>query len=285
MSFTNIEDILAASSPLGVFSPQSAISVNPSNVVVSTTPDSSPAPAWSASPGPAPDVSPSPQSSQSLTALLIILIAIGFAILLALIVLIIRFRKFIKLAIVHASEPKPIFYFHSSEYILAIAIHGRFNVTLSSLLISKEYLLAMTCSLLEYIIELVLLPELKEYWWVSNTGLVLTVIGEIIRKSAVLTAGRSFTHMIRIRRDDQKELVTHGIYRFIRHPGYCGFFIWAIGIQLMLCNPSCTVGFVLVLWHFFSERIHYEEYYLRKFFGSQYVEYSRRVRSGLPFVK
>ncbi|XP_042485172.1 protein-S-isoprenylcysteine O-methyltransferase B-like [Macadamia integrifolia] len=176
-------------------------------------------------------------------------------------------------------------FFHSSEYILAIAIHGRFNITLSSLLISNQYMLAMACSLLEYIIELVLLPGLKEYWWVSNTGFVLMVIGEVIRKSGILTAGRAFTHMIRIRREDHKNLVTHGIYGSIRHPGYCGFFIWATGTQVMLCNPFCTVGFILVLWRFFSERINFEEHYLRKFFGSQYVEYSRRVPSGLPFVK
>ena len=45
--------------------------------------------------------------------------------------------------------------------------------------------------------------------------------------------------------------------RFIRHPGYCGFFIWATGSQVMLCNPICIVAFVLVTWRFFSSRIRY----------------------------
>ncbi|XP_042442200.1 probable protein-S-isoprenylcysteine O-methyltransferase [Zingiber officinale] len=178
-----------------------------------------------------------------------------------------------------------VIFFHSSEYMLAIFFHGRSNVTLSSLLISKNYVIAMTCALLEYAIESLLFPSLKEHWWVSSIGLLMVLFGEFIRKAAVLTAGQSFTHMIRRNHEDDHELITHGIYRFIRHPGYSGFFIWAAGTQVMLCNPVSTIGFITVLWRFFSTRIPYEEFFLRQFFGSQYVEYARRVPSGLPFVR
>ncbi|XP_074571961.1 putative protein-S-isoprenylcysteine O-methyltransferase [Curcuma longa] len=178
-----------------------------------------------------------------------------------------------------------VIFFHSSEYLLAIFFHGRSNVPLSSLLISKNYVIAMTCALLEYAIESLFFPSLKEHWWVSSIGLLMVLVGEFIRKAAVLTAGQSFTHMIRIYHEDDHELITHGIYRFIRHPGYCGFFIWATGTQVMLCNPVSTIGFIIILWRFFSARIRYEEFFLRQFFGSQYAEYARRVPSGLPFVR
>eukprot|EP00268_Persea_americana_P046340 TRINITY_DN4773_c1_g1_i6.p1 TRINITY_DN4773_c1_g1~~TRINITY_DN4773_c1_g1_i6.p1 ORF type:complete len:250 (-),score=20.50 TRINITY_DN4773_c1_g1_i6:748-1497(-) len=177
-----------------------------------------------------------------------------------------------------------IVFFHGTEYFLAIGIHGKPRVSSSSLLISKQYILAMVCSLLEYLVEIVLFPGLKEYWWISNIGLVMVIIGEIIRKTAILTARRAFTHNIKIYHEDHHELVTHGIYRFVRHPGYCAFFIWAPGSQMMLCNPICTVAFTLVTWRFFATRIPYEEYFLRQFFGSEYEEYSRRVPSGVPFV-
>ncbi|KAJ4830633.1 hypothetical protein Tsubulata_036745 [Turnera subulata] len=176
-------------------------------------------------------------------------------------------------------------FFHVSEYILAMAFHGRANVTLSSLLISKSYIIAMMSSLLEYVVEIVWFPGLKEYWWVSNLGLVMVVIGEIIRKMAIITAGRAFTHLIKIYHEDHHSLITHGVYRFFRHPGYCGFFIWAVGTQIMLCNPISTVGFAVVVWRFFHQRIPYEEFFLRQFFGSQYEEYARRTPSGVPFVK
>ncbi|KAE8023014.1 hypothetical protein FH972_008770 [Carpinus fangiana] len=177
-----------------------------------------------------------------------------------------------------------ILFFHGSEYILALASHGRSNVTLNSLLISKNYLFAMIFSLLEYFIEIALVPGLKELWWVSNLGLGMVIIGEIIRKTAIITAGQAFTHLIRIRHEDHHKLITNGIYGFVRHPGYCGFFIWSVGTQIMLCNPVSTIAFVVVVWRFFAQRIPYEEYFLRQFFGSQYVEYAQRVPSGVPFV-
>ncbi|XP_074592229.1 putative protein-S-isoprenylcysteine O-methyltransferase [Curcuma longa] len=175
--------------------------------------------------------------------------------------------------------------FHSSEYMLAIFFHGQSSVTLSSLLISQHYLIAMTCALMEYAIEFHFFPSLKEHWLVSNIGLMMVLFGEFIRKAAILTAGRSFTHMIRRYYEDDHELITHGIYRFVRHPGYSGFFIWAAGTQVMLCNPVSFIGFVAVVWRFFYTRIPYEEFFLRQFFGSLYAEYARRVPSGLPFVK
>ncbi|XP_052117231.1 protein-S-isoprenylcysteine O-methyltransferase B isoform X1 [Arachis duranensis] len=177
-----------------------------------------------------------------------------------------------------------ILFFHTSEFILAIVIHGRSNVTLSSLLISAHYILAMIFSLAEYIFEIVFFPELKEYWVISNVGLAIVVIGEVIRKLAILTAGHAFTHLIRTHRHDDHRLVTHGIYGFMRHPGYSGFFIWSVGTQIMLCNPISVVAFAVVVWRFFAKRIPYEEYFLRRFFGRDYKEYAKKVGSGVPFI-
>ncbi|KAL9228335.1 hypothetical protein vseg_003927 [Gypsophila vaccaria] len=178
-----------------------------------------------------------------------------------------------------------ILFFHGSEYILAVAIHGKRNVTLSSLLITKHYMVAMLFSLLEYVVECYFCPGLKDHWWLSNLGLALVVIGEVIRKMAVLTAGRSFTHLIKVRHEEHHRLVTNGIYKYIRHPGYSGFLIWSVGTQIMLLNPVSTVAFAAVVWRFFAGRIPYEENYLKRFFGSEYGNYALRVPSGIPFVK
>ncbi|GFQ05935.1 protein-s-isoprenylcysteine o-methyltransferase b [Phtheirospermum japonicum] len=178
-----------------------------------------------------------------------------------------------------------IIFFHCSEYVLVMAIHGKNSASLKSLLISRNYVLAMICSLVEYFIEIYFFPEMKEHWLISNTGLVLVVIGEIIRKLAIITAGRSFTHLIKRYHEDHHVLITHGVYKYVRHPGYCGFFIWSVGTQIMLCNPLATVAFALVVWRFFHERIPYEEFFLRQFFGSDYEEYAGRTISGVPFIK
>ncbi|CAH8365103.1 unnamed protein product [Eruca vesicaria subsp. sativa] len=175
-------------------------------------------------------------------------------------------------------------FFHTSEYILAIAFHGAANVTLSSLLITKHYVLAMLVSLLEYLTEITLFPELKQHMWVSNFGLIMIITGETIRKTAIITAGRSFTHLIKTNHEEHHRLVTHGVYILMRHPSYCGFLIWSVGTQVMLCNPVSTVLFTVVVWRFFAQRIPYEECFLKQFFGVEYVVYAESVASGIPFV-
>ncbi|KAL7096882.1 hypothetical protein ACP275_10G108500 [Erythranthe tilingii] len=178
-----------------------------------------------------------------------------------------------------------VFFFHCSEYILAISVHGKNSVDLKSLLISQKYVFAMVCSLIEYLIEIYFFPEIKEHWLLSNTGLALVVVGEFIRKLAIITAGRSFTHLIKRFHEEHHVLVTKGVYKYIRHPSYCGFFVWSVGTQIMLCNPVSAVAFAVVVWNFFRTRIPYEEFYLRQFFGSEYEEYARRAASGIPFIR
>jgi protein-S-isoprenylcysteine O-methyltransferase len=52
--------------------------------------------------------------------------------------------------------------------------------------------------------------------------------------------------------------------------------------------PTARLVSLLLLllqsWRFFYERIQYEEWYLRKFFGADYTLYSERTHSGIPFI-
>ena len=54
--------------------------------------------------------------------------------------------------------------------------------------------------------------------------------------------------------------------------------------QVMLCNPICIAGYTLASWRFFRERIEEEEISLIHFFGDNYLEYKKKVSTGLPFI-
>lgn len=56
-------------------------------------------------------------------------------------------------------------------------------------------------------------------------------------------------------------------------------------LQLMLCNPFCLIAYSIVSWRFFRERIYEEEIYLLNFFGEDYLDYQKTVRTGLPFIE
>ncbi|EEB09792.1 protein-S isoprenylcysteine O-methyltransferase Mam4 [Schizosaccharomyces japonicus yFS275] len=115
-------------------------------------------------------------------------------------------------------------------------------------------------------------------------GLVAVVIGQALRSFAMIHAGESFSHVVATEKKQEHKLVTDGIYHYVRHPSYAGFFVWALGTQLCLRNVFSTAIFGYVLWRFFDSRIHYEEQHLTTFFGDAYKEYKSRVPSGLPGI-
>jgi protein-S-isoprenylcysteine O-methyltransferase len=177
-------------------------------------------------------------------------------------------------------------FFHMSEFLFT-ALYNHKDVSTDSFLLnhSLEYGIAALASWFEYTIEAFFVPQLKLFRLTFYTGLLLVVFGELFRKLAMYTAGRSFNHYVQEERQSDHVLVTNGVYRLVRHPSYFGWFIWSVGTQILLANPICVVVYAIASWKFFKSRITYEEFHLIKFFGKQYTDYQRRVPSGVPFVK
>ncbi|KAG5282205.1 hypothetical protein AALO_G00053430 [Alosa alosa] len=176
-------------------------------------------------------------------------------------------------------------FFHYSEYLVTAIINPR-SLSLDSFLLnhSVEYTVAAVSSWVEFIIEKLLFPDIKQLSWLSVLGLLMVICGEFLRKMAMFTAGSNFNHIVQNEKSQSHILVTSGVYAFFRHPSYVGWFYWSIGTQVMLCNPVCILGYTLASWRFFRERIEEEEISLIHFFGEDYIEYKRKVSSGLPFI-
>ncbi|XP_061758361.1 protein-S-isoprenylcysteine O-methyltransferase-like [Nerophis ophidion] len=176
-------------------------------------------------------------------------------------------------------------FFHYSEYLVTAIINPR-SLSLDSFLLnhSVEYTLAAVSSWLEFTLEMLTFPALKQLTWLSVAGLLMVLCGEALRKSAMLTAGSNFNHIVQNEKAHSHVLVTSGVYAFFRHPSYVGWFYWSVGTQVLLCNPICTLGYTIASWRFFRERIEEEEISLINFFAEDYVEYKKRVPTGLPFI-
>lgn len=138
------------------------------------------------------------------------------------------------------------------------------------------------------------------------------LIGHGVRIAAFITAGSNFSHIVETgalvlpelcvyikyclanclpavacifaERRAEHQLITSGVYGTLRHPAYFGFFWWSVGTQILLCNPLCTVAYAVASWKFFSERIRYEEAYLRQFFGASYAQYRDCTTVGVPLI-
>jgi protein-S-isoprenylcysteine O-methyltransferase len=115
-------------------------------------------------------------------------------------------------------------------------------------------------------------------------GLFLVILGQTTRSLAMIHAGKSFNHQVQSVKASNHVLITTGIYRYLRHPSYFGFFYWAIGSQIMLGNWVCLALYLVVVWRFFSKRIEREEKYLLKFFGDEYKAYRQSTKIWIPFL-
>jgi protein-S-isoprenylcysteine O-methyltransferase Ste14 len=115
----------------------------------------------------------------------------------------------------------------------------------------------------------------------SIVGLALIVIGLTIALVAAGTLRRFYSPSLVIREDHQ--LITHGIYRFTRHPIYLGVFIVCIGIPVF---TSSLYGLLTMsaLIPIFLNRIRMEERMLIEEFGDAYRTYKETTRKLIPFI-
>ena len=112
-------------------------------------------------------------------------------------------------------------------------------------------------------------------------GLTLFVTGLTISLVAVFTLRRFYSSTLVTREDHQ--LITHGIYRFTRHPIYFGVLIAIMGVPVYA--PS-LYGFLVLslLIPIFLNRIRMEEKLLTEEFGDAYRAYKETTRKLIPFV-
>ncbi|CAG8457893.1 10200_t:CDS:2 [Paraglomus brasilianum] len=170
--------------------------------------------------------------------------------------------------------------FHVLEYLLT-AMFNADKLSLDTFLINngKAYHIAFASGMIEYLIELWLFPGTKKFGFINLIGLFCIIVGQTARSLAMWHAKSNFSHQLVYYKQPDHELVTTGVYAYLRHPSYFGFYYWAIGTQMMLFNPICLTAFVRTLHYFFSERLKEEEPTLIRFFGDEYREYRKRTKT------
>ncbi|CED85456.1 ste14p [Phaffia rhodozyma] len=176
--------------------------------------------------------------------------------------------------------------FHTLEY-LVTAIWNPSKVYWGSFLLSNgmAYNVASSLVIVEYVVESYFFPSLKTVGWWTYLGLSIVVVGQSLRSLAMIQASVSFSHHVAFRKKDDHVLVKTGLYAYARHPSYMAFWWWAVGTQIMTANPIMLTLFAVLLWRWFFKRIGEEEFLLVRFFGQEYIEYRKKVTSGLPLLR
>lgn len=116
---------------------------------------------------------------------------------------------------------------------------------------------------------------------INGAGLLLFVVGIVIRRIGKRTLGRYYTYGLRTLQNH--ELIIHGIFKHVRHPISLAMIMYGIGIPLIFMS---FYGFLIMLMliPLTLYRIEIEEKMLIEKFGDQYREYMTKTNKIIPFI-
>jgi protein-S-isoprenylcysteine O-methyltransferase Ste14 len=122
------------------------------------------------------------------------------------------------------------------------------------------------------------------YYW--NTffaiGVVLILIGLIIRIQSILTLRQYFTYSVA--KVENHKLIDTGLYKSIRHPGYLGQFLIFIGISTSLSNGFSILLMLIPVTIGYIYRIKVEEKFMIEQLGENYLNYQKRTKRIIPMI-
>lgn len=116
---------------------------------------------------------------------------------------------------------------------------------------------------------------------VDLIGFMLGIFGLSLCGYAQIKMGESWR--VGIDEERRTDLVTTGLYRYIRNPTYLGLFILCAGVWLIW--PTWTIAiFVLVFYLMLEVQVRCEEEFLLKVHGENYREYLHSTKRYIPKI-
>ena len=113
-------------------------------------------------------------------------------------------------------------------------------------------------------------------------GAIMTIIGLIIRITAIMTLKKQFTYTVT--KVDNHELIENGLYKSIRHPGYLGQMIIFLGISTALSNWLSILLMIIPVIIGYIYRIMVEEKFMIEQIGQKYMDYQKRTKRLIPMI-
>jgi protein-S-isoprenylcysteine O-methyltransferase Ste14 len=118
--------------------------------------------------------------------------------------------------------------------------------------------------------------------WVRAVSLALLAVGLVVRWTAIVMLGRSFSANVAIRAEQR--VMKTGLFRWVRHPSYTGLMMTFVAAGLHTRNWVGMGMIVVPTTTALMYRIVVEEAALREAFGEEYVEYSSGTKRLVPGV-
>jgi protein-S-isoprenylcysteine O-methyltransferase Ste14 len=118
--------------------------------------------------------------------------------------------------------------------------------------------------------------------WMGWGGLVVEVLFLALFYASHRQLGRNWSVTLEIR--DGHSLVTDGLYRYVRHPMYSSFWLWAAAQALLLPNWVAGLSGLVGVGVLYFGRVGAEEALMQKVFGDEYRTYAERTGRVIPRI-
>jgi protein-S-isoprenylcysteine O-methyltransferase Ste14 len=113
-------------------------------------------------------------------------------------------------------------------------------------------------------------------------GMMCYVIGLWLFYRSHADLGKNWSITLEVR--EGHRLITHGVYRAVRHPMYSALALYSVGQALVIPNwvagPSNLIAFAVL----FALRVGAEEKMMARQFGNEYATYTARTRRLIPGI-
>jgi protein-S-isoprenylcysteine O-methyltransferase Ste14 len=116
--------------------------------------------------------------------------------------------------------------------------------------------------------------------WAGWLGVILIAGAVFVFWRAHADLGLNWSPTLEIR--EKHELITRGIYSYLRHPMYASQWLWVFAQPLLLQNWIAGFINLLVFVPFYFLRVRQEEQLMLEQFGDQYRSYMQKVGAVLP---
>lgn len=113
-------------------------------------------------------------------------------------------------------------------------------------------------------------------------GVVLLVLGSVLRRHCWRMLGPAFTGDVRVLADQQ--VVTRGAYAVLRHPSYTAGIILNTAVGIALGSWASALILAVASFAVYAYRIKVEEHALQAAIGEPYERFMRARKRLIPFV-
>jgi protein-S-isoprenylcysteine O-methyltransferase Ste14 len=118
--------------------------------------------------------------------------------------------------------------------------------------------------------------------WMGWIGAVVEICFLALFYASHRQLGRNWSVTLEIR--DNHRLVTDGLYRYVRHPMYSSFWLWALAQVLLLPNWVAGAAGLVGVGILYFTRVGVEEAMMQRSFGDEYRAYAGRTGRIIPRI-